>query len=176
LLVLLIFVCNVQASPYQLVVNKSSKQLLVKEGDDVIKRYRIASGRGGYGTKTRMGDNKTPVGSYKIIELRENSRFHFFMQINYPNTLDAWYGYNKNLINGREFKDIVSAVQSDLVPPQDTSLGGSIGLHGIGEVTDKKLSIHDRLDWTEGCIALTNEEISELRQYVSVGTTIIIKD
>lgn len=176
-LVALVFsVCSVQASSFQLEVIKSANELLVKEGNDIIKRYRIASGKGGHGTKTRSGDSKTPVGSYKIVEMHDQTRFHFFMHINYPNSLDAWYGYNNNLINGREFKEIVSAIKSEDLPPQNTALGGSIGLHGIGVVTDEKLSIHDRLDWTEGCIALTNEEISELRQFVSIGTTIIIRD
>ena len=176
LLFLIFSVSGVQASTYQLEVIKSANELVVKEGKDVIKRYRISIGKGGHGTKTRSGDSKTPVGSYKIMEMHDQTRFHFFMHINYPNSLDAWYGYNNNLINGREFKEIVSALKSDHLPPQDTALGGSIGLHGIGEITQEKLSIHDRLDWTEGCIALTNEEISELRQFVSVGTTIIIRD
>ena len=176
LLVLFLVIGNVQASTYLLEVHKSANELIVKNGNDVIKRYRISSGKGGHGTKTRSGDNKTPVGAYKILEMHDQTRFHFFMHINYPNFQDAWYGYNNKLINGREFKEIVAANRSDLLPPQDTALGGSIGLHGIGEITEEKLSIHDRLDWTEGCIALTNEEIAELRQYVSIGTTIIIRD
>lgn len=175
-LVLFSVIGNVQASTYLLEVHKSANELIVKDGNDVIKRYRIASGKGGHGTKTRSGDNKTPVGAYKILEMHDQTRFHFFMHINYPNSLDAWYGYSNRLINGREFKDIVTAHRSELLPPQDTALGGSIGLHGIGEITEEKLSIHDRLDWTDGCIALTNEEIAELRQFVSIGTTIIIRD
>ena len=164
------------ANPYSLEVYKSSQELLVKEGNEIIKRFRISSGKGGSGTKRQQGDNKTPLGAYKIVEFRENSRFHFFMQINYPNTLDAWYGYKNNLINAKEFKEIVKAVTKNNLPPQDTSLGGNIGIHGIGEVTDEKLSIHDRHDWTEGCIALKNEEISELKKFVTIGTSILIRE
>jgi murein L,D-transpeptidase YafK len=173
---LLLLPCSTSASPYILEVHKSTQELIVKDGQEIIKRFHIAYGKGGYGTKRQSGDNKTPIGIYKIIDLRANSRFHFFMQINYPNSVDAWHGYRNNLISGQEFKEIARAVTSNAIPPQDTSLGGYIGLHGIGEITEEKLSIHDRHNWTEGCIALKNEEISELRQYVTIGTTILIKE
>ena len=161
---------------YSLEVSKSSQELIVKEGDQVIKRFRISIGRGGDGTKRQRGDNKTPIGTYKILDFKANSRFHFFMLINYPNQVDAWHGYIDNRINAREFKQIIVANRNNQVPPQDTVLGGYIGLHGIGEVTEQKLSIHNKENWTEGCIALTNEDISELRNYVTIGTTIQIRE
>ena len=161
---------------YSLEVSKSSQELIVKEGDQVIKRFRISIGRGGDGTKLQRGDNKTPIGTYKILDFKANSRFHFFMLINYPNQVDAWHGYIDNRINAREFKQIIVANRNNQVPPQNTVLGGYIGLHGIGEITEQKLSIHNKENWTEGCIALTNEEISELRNYVTIGTTIQIRE
>ncbi len=161
---------------YSLEVSKSSQELIVKEGDQVIKRFRISIGRGGDGTKRQRGDNKTPIGTYKILDFKANSRFHFFMLINYPNQVDAWHGYIDNRINAREFKQIIVANRNNQVPPQNTVLGGYIGLHGIGEITEQKLSIHNKENWTEGCIALTNEEISELRNYVTIGTTIQIRE
>lgn len=163
-------------NPYSLEVSKSSQELIVKDGDQVIKRFRISIGRGGDGTKRQRGDNKTPIGTYKILDFKANSRFHFFMLINYPNQVDAWHGYIDNRINAREFKQIIVANRNNQVPPQNTVLGGYIGLHGIGEITEQKLSIHNKENWTEGCIALTNEEISELRNYVTIGTTIQIKE
>jgi len=161
---------------YSLEVSKSSQELIVKDGDQVIKRFRISIGRGGDGTKRQRGDNKTPIGTYKILDFKANSRFHFFMLINYPNQVDAWHGYIDNRINAREFKQIIVANRNNQVPPQNTVLGGYIGLHGIGEITEQKLSIHNKENWTEGCIALTNEEISELRNYVTIGTTIQIRE
>lgn len=163
-------------SHYSLEVHKSSQQLIVKEGDQIIKRFHISIGRGGDGAKRQRGDNKTPIGMYKIVEFKENSQFHFFMLINYPNQLDAWHGYIDNLIDAKQFKEIVAADWNNELPPQDTVLGGYIGLHGIGEVTEEKLSMHGQQNWTEGCIALTNEEISELRDYVAIGTSIEIKE
>lgn len=163
-------------SAYRLEVSKSNQELLLKKDDQIIKRYRISVGSGGSGNKRRTGDNKTPAGSYRIMEFKADSKFHYFMLINYPNAVDAWHGYKDNLISASQFKEIVLADKNRIVPPQDTRLGGYIGLHGIGEITREKLSIHDKHNWTEGCIALTNEEISELRQYVSVGTPLLIKE
>ena len=61
-------------------------------------------------------------------------------------------------------------------PPQNTRLGGAIGIHGIGEETADKLHIHDNLDWTEGCIALRNAEINELRPFLGLGTRVVIRE
>ncbi|MDZ7736419.1 MAG: L,D-transpeptidase [Gammaproteobacteria bacterium] len=63
------------------------------------------------------------------------------------------------------------------MPPQNTALGGYIGIHGIGEVNDEKIMTFTQgQNWTAGCIALTNEQISELRQFVSIGTRIVIRE
>lgn len=97
------------------------------------------------------------------------------MQLDYPNLLDAWYGYKDKIISSNEFKKIVMAFKNNQTPPQDTLLGGYIGIHGLGEVNEEILNIHEINNWTEGCIALKNEEINELRQFVSIGTPITIK-
>ena len=164
------------ASEYQLLISKQNKELIVEKSGEFVKKYRIASGKGGEGTKRRRGDNKTPLGTYRVTHLKESSRFHYFIQLDYPNLIDAWYGYKNKIIDGSEFKEIATAYKNREVPPQDTELGGFIGIHGIGEVNEKKLTIHQELNWTEGCIALTNEEVNELKKFIDVGTTVIIKE
>lgn len=157
-------------------VSKSDKQLLVWQGDHVVRRFHIAFGKGGPGKKQKLGDNKTPVGAYRIVEFKADSRFHFFMQIDYPNLLDAWHGYRTELIDAGQFKAIATAHRDSGIPPQDTALGGYIGIHGIGETSDEKLDIHEYQNWTDGCIALTNEEVSELRGFVDIGTRVVIRE
>lgn len=161
---------------YQLEISKSEKQLLVKKGEVVIQRFEVSLGKGGKGTKQRLGDKKTPLGVYKITDFKADSKFHYFMQIDYPNLLDAWYGYKNNIITAREYKQIAFAFKDKQRPPQDTALGGYIGIHGLGESTEKKLNIHETFNWTEGCIALKNSEINALRQFVSIGTRVTIKE
>ncbi len=175
---LLMLLCNIShatESDYDVVISKSKQELSVKQGDQIVKQYHIAYGKGGNGTKRQLGDKKTPLGVYKIIEFKDDSKFHFFMQLDYPNLLDAWYGYKNKVISAKEFKTIATAFKTKKPPPQDTQLGGYIGIHGLGETNGKKLLIHGDYNWTEGCVALTNEQITDLRQYVKIGTKVVIR-
>jgi murein L,D-transpeptidase YafK len=161
---------------YQVVISKSDKELTIIQGDKKIIQFDIALGKGGRGTKRKLGDNKTPAGVYKITNFKANSKFHYFMQLDYPNMLDAWYGYKNDIITAREFKRIAYAIKNKKRPPQNTALGGYIGIHGLGQSNREKLKIHSSFNWTEGCIALKNNEITALRQYVSIGTRVTINE
>jgi murein L,D-transpeptidase YafK len=165
-----------QAEPYHIEVYRKEKRLLLLRGDQVIRSYHVAFGRGGSGAKRRAGDNKTPLGVYRIADFNSDSKFHFFMLLDYPNVVDAWHGYRNAVIDAGDFRAIATAYSSHRLPPQDTPLGGRIGIHGIGDTTEERLRIHELQDWTEGCIALTNEEISELRRFVSIGTRVVIRE
>lgn len=161
---------------YDIVISKSRQELNVVQGDQVIKQFHIAYGKGGKGPKREAGDRKTPMGVYRIVEFNNNSHFYYFMQLDYPNLLDAWYGYKNKIISATEFKKIATAYKSRQIPPQNTRLGGNIGIHGIGQVTEQRLMIHEGINWTNGCIALTNDEINELKRYVSIGTKVVIRE
>ena len=164
------------ASSYDIEIKKSQRLLIVREGEEVRMVYRIAWGRGGPGDKQRLGDRKTPVGSYRVIGFNDRSKFDFFIRLNYPNVKDAFYGLKSAVITRMEFDRIIGALRRNTLPPQDTSLGGAIGIHGIGPETPEKLRIHEKLNWTEGCIALRNEEIHELRPYIRIGTRVVIRE
>ena len=175
----LVLLCNIAyafSSDYDIVITKSKQELAVIQGNNTVKQFHIAIGKGGNGTKRELGDKKTPVGIYKIIDFKDDSQFYYFMQIDYPNLLDAWYGYKNNIISADEFKKIAVAYKARQKPPQDTKLGGYIGIHGIGQQDDQQLQIHNGFNWTNGCIALTNEQIMELKQYVGIGTKVIIRE
>jgi hypothetical protein len=161
---------------YELEINKTQRTLVLKNRDKVEKKYLIATGRGGPGDKRVINDKKTPVGTYRIVKVKEQSAFYSFLQLNYPNVKDAFFGLKNNIINRAEFDRIVSAVKHQAIPPQNTRLGGAIGIHGIGRVTSYKLNLHNNLDWTKGCIALTNEELDEIMRHVGVGTKVVINE
>ncbi len=165
-----------QSDDYTILISKKKNELIVQRDEQLIKKYHIASGKGGIGTKQRRGDNKTPIGVYRVSEFRQSDRFHYFIQLDYPSLIDAWYGYKNQTIDANDFKRITSAHKNKQNPPQDTPLGGFIGIHGLGQTTPKKLDIHQTFDWTNGCIALKNEEVTDLRQFIQVGTQIIIQE
>lgn len=167
---------HAEVAAINLLVDRSNHTLYVKRGNYVVKKYRVALGLGGRGGKQKEGDGKTPTGDYKIIQIRDSDRFHLFLQLNYPNIKDAKAALKNNLITRNEYVTVLDAQIFGRRPPQDLPLGGAIGIHGIGEETDEKIKIHQNIDWTEGCIALRNEEVEELSRLVSVGTKITIID
>lgn len=176
LLILISTVTQVQASEYQILISKKNHELILEKDGQIIKKYHVSTGKGGKGTKHQRGDSKTPLGVYRILGFKESSRFHYFIQLDYPNLIDAWYGYKNQVIDSEDFKRIATAYKKRKAPPQDTELGGFIGIHGLGETNEKKLTIQQELNWTEGCIAMTNEEINELKKFVDIGTPVIIKE
>ena len=175
--ILLYVLCQTAvAAPYTIEISKSDRILVIKQNEKTIKQYNISHGRGGKGTKIRSGDNKTPTGTYRAIDFKTNSKFHFFIQLNYPNPLDDWRGYRNEVISAAEFKQIIQAYKRKSLPPPSTGLGGYIGIHGIGLMTAEKSRIHEAHNWTEGCIAVKNEEINELKKYITLGTKIVIRE
>ena len=162
---------------YIIRVDKSDSTLVVENNaGKKIRKYTIATGRGGRGDKKEVGDKKTPVGTYYVTGFNEKSKFDYFIRINYPNLKDAYYGYKSRKISKDDFKRISNAIKNGKQPPQNTKLGGAIGIHGIGRETSKKLLIHRNIDWTEGCVALRNFEVWQLKKFVSVGTKVVITD
>lgn len=154
---------------------KSEQLLRVRRGDVTYREYAIAHGRGDRGAKEILGDKKTPEGIYRIVGINDSERFHLFLRLNYPNVKDAFYGLKNKTISRNEFDRIIDALRRGRLPPQNTALGGAIGIHGVGVETEKKLKIHANMNWTEGCVALTNAEVNELRNMIHIGTEVVIK-
>lgn len=161
---------------YEITVDKAARSLVVTENGRVVERYRISWGRGGKGDKLMEGDKRTPVGTYRIVDFNERSRFALFMHLNYPNVKDAFFGLKNGTITREQFDEIIEALRERRIPPQDTPLGGAIGIHGLGAYDARKLRIHKKMNWTEGCIAMTNQEIRDLRRYVDIGTKVVIRE
>lgn len=132
----------------------------------------IAIGRRGAGYDKRRGDDKTPLGSYRIGWVNNKSRFGSFFGFNFPNHDNAKRAYDKGMIDSFTYRRLLSFQPEVEVPPQDTPLGGQIGIHGIGQGS---LEVHRNFDWTHGCIALTNEQLDRLRQWIKKGTLVVIR-
>jgi murein L,D-transpeptidase YafK len=177
--VLLFFAVNPASSIeglYELEISKSKRVLLLKVGSKVKKEYLVALGRGGRGDKRQMGDRKTPIGIYRIVRINPDSPFYYFMQLNYPNVKDAFYGLKDHLISLWDFNRIIGALSRREIPPQNTPLGGAIGIHGVGPETAERRNIHTYFNWTQGCVAMKNADIAELRNYVGIGTKVVINE
>ena len=162
---------------YELEIIKSERMLLLKKGAKIEKVFRMASGRGGPGDKHYRGDHRTPVGTYRVVKIKPSSRFHTFLQLNYPNVKDAFYGLRGRMISEYDFDRIVSAQKYHKIPPQNTALGRGDRNSWYRCLQHRKNSTYTGItNWTQGCIALTNEQIDTLRKYVGVGTKVVIAE
>jgi len=156
-----------------LLVDTHSHTVVVKQGGHVLARFNnMAIGRGGAGSERRLGDERTPLGTFRVAWVNTRSPFHLFYGLDYPTPEYAKWGLKKGLIDVDTYERIVSASRAGALPPQDTALGGHLGIHGLGHAD---LALHRRADWTRGCVALTNEQIDRLSTWIGIGTKVVVK-
>ena len=149
----------------RVVVHKAARSLELFDGERPIRTYRIVLGTNPTDAKRKEGDGCTPEGAYCICTKNERSRFHLFLGISYPNVEDADRGLRAGLITRAQHRAITEATDARRRPPWDTRLGGEIGLHGGGTVSD----------WTRGCIALSDRDIEELFLLLDLGAEVVIE-
>ena len=149
----------------RLVVKKRARQLLVFDGENLVKTYQIAISSNSADDKQIEGDHKTPEGEFYLAVKNPKSKFHRSLGLSYPNVEDAKRGLRDRLITWQEYDDIVQAIGENRLPPQNTALGGEIYIHGGGTEND----------WTRGCIALENDDAEELFDALPRGISISIE-
>jgi murein L,D-transpeptidase YafK len=149
----------------RLVVKKKERLLQVFEGEELIKTYEIVLGFAPVGDKEFEGDGKTPEGEFYVFVKNDKSKFYRSLGVSYPSVDNAKRGLAENFISAEEHDAIVEAVGKNRMPPQKTRLGGEIYIHGGGTP----------MDWTDGCIALRDEEMKELFDAIPVGARLRIE-
>jgi tetratricopeptide (TPR) repeat protein len=136
----------------KVLIEKNERRLTLLSKGEVIKTYKIALGGDPVGPKERQGDNKTPEGTYIIDSRNNNSEYHLSLHISYPNE-----------------KDKMRAKDLGVTP------GGNIMIHGIKNGLTWAGGSHVEVDWTKGCIAVTDEEMEEIYRLVPNGTIVEIR-
>lgn len=132
-------------------VDKSARTLQLLSDNKMIKTYHIALGGNPVGHKQQQGDQRTPVGSYTLDYKNEKSKFYRSIHVSYPNTTDKARAKSRGV-----------------------SAGGDIMIHGQKNGFGALGLLNQQRDWTEGCIAVTNDEMDEIMAAVKVGTPIEI--
>jgi murein L,D-transpeptidase YafK len=138
--------------PDHVVVLKKERTLELLSQGKVIKTYKVALGGDPIGPKTRQGDHKTPEGTYVLDFRNAHSRFYKSIHISYPSEHDR-----------------------AVARRQGVSPGGDVFVHGLAKGYGWLGSSHRLKDWTDGCVAVTNEEMDEIWNAVPDGTQIEIK-
>ena len=136
----------------QIIVVKSTRTMMLMHHHQVLKTYRVALGTVPVGAKEKQGDHKTPEGDYLINGKNPHSQFHLALRISYPNAQDRARAHKVG------------------VPT-----GGDIMIHGLMPEEAWLGARHRETDWTDGCIAVSNQEIEEIWNLVPIGTKVKIK-
>jgi murein L,D-transpeptidase YafK len=123
------------------------------------------------GPKRRQGDQRMPEGDYRVSGPPRTSRFHIFIPFDYPSRADADRALAEKRIDADVHAAIARAHARRRMPPQDTPLGGALGIHGEGVRWRGDLA----LNWTEGCVAVSDKAIEQLSRIVRPGTPIRIE-
>jgi murein L,D-transpeptidase YafK len=135
-----------------IVVIKHIREMYVYHKGELQKIYRVALGDAPVGHKHFEGDEKTPEGCYRIFDKNPNSSCHKNLGISYPNAADRAYAAK----HGK-------------------GTGGDIKIHGIVNGQGYVGKAHLLRDWTNGCVAITDEEIDELYAFTPTGIPIFIQ-
>ncbi|WP_430472243.1 L,D-transpeptidase family protein [Vibrio misgurnus] len=133
-------------------VDKSKRRMYLLQNGEVIREYRIALGQKPHGHKQQEGDQRTPEGDYFLDFIIEESSFYRSIHISYPNQ-----------------QDLAQAQLRGIDP------GGDIKIHGLKNGDARDPAFIQSFDWTNGCIALTNQEMDEFLNLVKPGTPITIE-
>lgn len=134
--------------------------------------HDLSVGRYGTSTDKIRGDKTTPLGRFRITRIDRRSGFHIFIGLDYPDIERARKAQQAGDISKRELQAIVSAHRRGQTPPQNTKLGGQIGIHGLGEADP---ALHEMMNWTRGCVALTDRQMDSLLDWLRVGMTVEIR-
>jgi murein L,D-transpeptidase YafK len=135
----------------EVLVSKKERRLYLLAGDQVIRSYRVGLGANPSGHKLYEGDQRTPEGEYTLDWRNPYSDFHKSIHISYPNENDR-----------------------ELASAWGLNPGGSIMIHGLPNDVGDMGFAYLGLDWTDGCIAVSNEEMDEIWSLVADGTPIRI--
>lgn len=136
----------------KILIEKSERRMTLYRRGKPWKMYQIALGRGGLEPKMQEGDQRTPEGHYYIENRNPRSIYHLSLRLNYPSP-----------------EDELRAMKAGVRPGSDIMIHGLP--NGKGHVGRK----HLKKDWTEGCVAVTNQEIEQIWHIVADGTPVEIR-
>jgi hypothetical protein len=141
-----------RAGAAAVIVDKLARRCVLLSQGRVVESYKVELGRNGLDDKLYAGDQATPEGRYRVTERRDRGATLFYraLMLDYPTAEDR-----------REFAE---ARRLGLVP-KGRGVGGLIEIHGHGG---------KGMDWTNGCVALANDQMDHLFAAVEVGTPVTI--
>ena len=136
-----------------LVVKKDRKMYLYKEGK-VQSVIPISLGKNPIGHKEQQGDNRTPEGEFFIHRKLCSPKYYRSLCISYPRP-----------------EDIEQAKAKGVSPGGDVTIHAQPAWNANGKGDSYTLS----RNWTQGCVAVSNDAMKELWHAVREGVPITIR-
>ena len=140
------------------IVDKSDYELQVYDDEGWYATYPVVFGSKDLSDKMMAGDRRTPEGDFKIISKKPHEKWHKMLMLDYP-TKDSWTRFKERKSQG--------------LIPKGAQIGGGIAIHGTWPKDD--IVVDDFTNWTNGCIALKNEDLDELEAILPIGTKVTIR-
>jgi murein L,D-transpeptidase YafK len=135
-----------------ILVIKSERRLYLMHEGQPVRSYKIALGLNPVGAKRQEFDFRTPEGRYVIDGRHASSHYFKALHVSYPNA-----------------EDLQNAAE------RHVSAGGDIMIHGLPNRPNRPLSYYETRDWTNGCIALANDDLLELWSIVRTRIPVEIR-
>jgi len=123
----------------RIVVHKAERQLLLMHGGDIVRSYHVSLGLNPVGQKERSGDFRTPEGTYRLERRNARSDYFLSLKVSYPNETDLKRARLRHW-----------------------NTGGSIMIHGLPNYLKHEPEFYQSHDWTDGCIAVSNADMTEI--------------
>lgn len=135
-----------------LIIDKYGRTCQLYSKGNLIGSFEVELGSNWIGDKMYQGDKSTPEGTYRVIRTKADvqTKYHKALLINYPNDEDK-----KRFSNNQKRGKIKTSAL----------IGGLIEIHGHGG---------KGIDWTDGCVALANQDMDLLFSYCNEGTAVTI--
>ncbi len=135
----------------RVVVDKSDRVLHLVRGGQVLRSYPVSLGGRPEGHKQEEGDLRTPEGDYMLDWRNPTSDFYMSIHVSYPNDRDL----RRARAAGRD-------------------PGGMIMIHGLPNDSQPTRTDYLGEDWTDGCIAVSNQAMIDIWLSVEDNTPITI--
>ena len=138
----------------KVIIKKSTRMLYLSSNGDIFNRYHVTLGAIPEGDKKVEGDMRTPEGAYRLDYRQASDDYYKSLHISYPNEADK-----------AEAKRL------------GKKAGGMIMIHGTPPAWSLSPYgdwMNVLLDWTQGCIAMANDDIDEVWEQTTDGTVVVI--
>ena len=144
--------------PIRIVIDKSDYELSVYDAQGWYATYPVVFGNNSLADKCVEGDRCTPEGSFRIVNKRVHDKWSRYMGLDYP-TPASIARFNELKRQGKI--------------PRNATPGAGVGIHGTWPHDEYMIDRYS--NWTNGCIAMKNEDVQEIYRFVPVGTPVTIK-